>query len=206
MNQEQQRSDAPSPEQVAPEILQAPRIASPATDAGDIVATDAPRLGEAHGSFAEFHQGYVSGYIQFADTKAAWVFAIASGLLAYIFSTRAMETTLLLPAWSVPFVLASATLLLLVLAAAFSFLVIAPRFSRTGDGIVFFASVAKKKSADSFVREIASMNEGRLTEARLKHCYDISFVCARKYKYLRLAFWTGLLGLIAMAGTLLLIT
>jgi hypothetical protein len=203
MSQEQRNSDAPSPEQVAPEILQAPSIATPATDAGDIVATDAPRLDETHRSFAEFHQTYVSGYIQFADTKAAWVFAVASGILAYVFSSRAIGMILLLPGWNIPFLLTSATVTLLVLAAAFAFLVISPRFSSSGDGIIFFSSVAKKKSAESFIREIASMNEAALTEARLKHCYDISGVCSRKYTYLKLAFWTGVLALIGTAGIVL---
>jgi hypothetical protein len=188
-----------------PEIQGAPSIAIPATEAGDIVSTSTPQLDEAHRSFAEFHQGYVTGYIEFADTKASWVFTITAGLLAYIFSSNEIRMILFLPGWNVLFLLVAATVLLLVLSAVFSFLVISPRFSRSGEGVVFFGSVAKKESADTFVREIAAMGEPALTEARLKHSYDISRICARKYGHLRVAFWTGILALIGMAGIVLLI-
>lgn len=200
MTQEQRRSDAPAPNQVPREILDAPTIAAPATEVGDIVSTNAPRLEEAHGSFAEFHQGYVSSYIQFADTKAAWVFAVASGSLAYVFGKDNLRAVLFLPQLSVPFVLLATTIALLVLSAVFSFIVISPRLGTSGEGVVFFSAVAKKVSADSYVREIASMSATALTEARLKHSYDISRVCAGKYGHLRRAFWTGIFGLVGIAA------
>lgn len=205
MNQGQRRSDTPQRERMPPEIQGAPSIAIPATEPGDIVSTSTPQLDEAHRSFAEFHQGYVTGYIEFADTKASWVFAITAGLLAYIFSSDEIRMILVLPGWNVPSLLVAATVLLLALSAVFSFLVISPRFSRSGEGVVFFGSVAKKESADTFVRDIAAMSESALTEARLKHSYDISRICARKYGHLRVAFWTGILALIGVACIVLLI-
>lgn len=200
MSDTQRRSDTPSASAVPPEIEGAPSIAVPVTGQGEIVSTDAPQLDESHRSFAEFHQGYVSAYIQFADTKAAWVFAVASGLLAYVFGNDELRALMFLPAWNLPFILLIGTILLLALSAVLSFLVISPRLPTSGEGVVFFSAVARKSSADSYVREIASMNDPALTEARLKHSYDISRVCARKYGHLRWAFWTGVLGLIGMAG------
>jgi hypothetical protein len=109
------------------------------------------------------------------------------------------------PVSGFPFLLFSATMLLLVISAACSFLVIAPRLTSSIDeGIVYFGAVARRKSADEYVRDISSKSENDLTEARLKHCYDISGICARKYKYLRNAIWFGLPGLVGMAIVLLL--
>ncbi len=200
MTQEQRRSDGPAPNQVPREIREAPSIAAPVADVGDIISTNAPRLEDAHGSFAEFHQNYVSNYIQFADTKAAWVFAVASALLAYVFGKEELRAALFLPQMSIPFVLLVATVVLLVSSAALSFIVISPRFGTSGEGVGFFSVGARKTSADSYVREIASMSPAELTEARLKHSYDISRVCARKYGHLRWSFWAGILGLIGMAA------
>src|SRR3546814_9140833 len=59
------------------EIEQAPSLSVPAEGVGEILANQASQLENAHLSFADFHQNYVTGYIQLADTKAAWVFAVA---------------------------------------------------------------------------------------------------------------------------------
>lgn len=199
----QQSSNRASPAHVPPEIRGAPSIAAPVASAGDIVRADELQLGEAHRAFAEFHGNYVSSYIALADTKAAWIFAITSGLLVYMFNGQGVAKILVLPGMNVAFILAASTVLLLILSAAFSVFVISPRFKSSGDGVVFYSAVARKGSADVFIRNIASMNSSSLTEARLKHCYDISYVCAQKYIYLRLAFWAGVLALIGIGGLLL---
>lgn len=204
MSETGQRPNAPAPVQVPPEIRGAPRIAIATGESGDIVPSGTPQLEDGHRSFAEFHQGYVSSYIALADTKASWLFAIAAGVLVYLFSTDEIREILLLAGWTLPFVVAAATMVLLILTAAFAFLVISPRLGPPGEGIVFFRSVARKSSADSFVREIASLSDAALTEARLRHCYDISRVCAQKYRYLRRAFWSGMLALVGTAWIVLL--
>ncbi|MFC4309095.1 Pycsar system effector family protein [Steroidobacter flavus] len=201
MSDMQRSSDSPPQGTVPPEIEGAPKIAAPATGQGEIVASGTPQLDEAHRSFSEFHQGYVSNYIQFADTKAAWIFAIAAGLVVYILDKNDLKTLLCPPDQNLYLWALVATAALLIASAVFSFLVVLPRLPASGEGIVSFFSVAKKPSADSYVREIASMTDAALTEARLKHSYTISGVCRRKYAHLRCAFITGMLGL---AGTALL--
>jgi hypothetical protein len=69
---------------------------------------------------------------------------------------------------------------------------------------VFFGSVAKKPSADAYVAELSSKSVEDLTSARLKHSYDISNVCARKYSLLKNAMWFALPGLVCAFVTLLL--
>jgi len=199
MTDSQQRKGETPTGNVPPEIQSAPRIATPTPRSGEVVSTGAPQLDEAHSAFAEFHQSYVTGYIQFADTKAGWAFALASGLIAYIFSNEKFSKILFHPVFTLSSLLLSGTTVLLILSAALSFLVIVPRFKSSGEGLVYFGAVAKKRAANDYIQEIASAGESALTEARLKHSYDISRICAQKYKLLRAAFWLGALGLIGMA-------
>lgn len=154
-------------------------------------------LNRAHNEFADFHEGYVRHYIALADTKAAWAFTVASGAIAFVFSRTASRTELLDPQWSVGTSLVWAATAFLGLSALFSFLVIRPRRPTSADdGIVFFVQVADKASASAYASEVAGYDQNSLTTARLEHCYDVSRVCASKYASLRLAIWSGLLGVV----------
>jgi hypothetical protein len=151
------------------------------------------RVASFHGDFAGFQEGYVRHYISLADTKAAWAFAISAGLLAFLFGNAETPKALLSPSWSVSYSLLIGAIAFLVASALFSFLVVAPRLtSRSGEGVVFFAAVASKSDATAYVREIAAHDERAVAEARIRHCYDVSVVCTRKYASLKKAIWLGL--------------
>lgn len=200
MNEAQQPVEKASPVQIPPQIQAAPQIPR-AAEATEGVAADAtPSLSDEHGAFADFHSGYVSSYIQFADTKAAWAFAVATGALAYVLGNDHFRLAMLGQDWSwnSGSLLYVATAGLLVISAFFSFLVIVPRLGTSGEGIVYFGAVAKRKSAFDYVRDVASKRESDLTEARLKHSYDLSKVCARKYAQLRRAILIGVPGLVGL--------
>jgi hypothetical protein len=154
-----------------------------------------PRLGKFHGEFAAFEEGYIRSYISLADTKGAWTFTISSALIAYLIGTESARRALLTPGWTVPYLILLTAVSLLTLSAFCSFLVVAPRLkSPSGEGIVFFGAVAIKPNAAGYISEVAAHDEDALTEARLKHCYDISRVCQRKYRWLKAAIWFGLPG------------
>lgn len=148
-----------------------------------------------HAEFAGFEEGYIRNYISLADTKAAWTFTLVAGVLAYLFSKDTTRTALLNPEWPASYGVLVAAVILLVGSGLFSFLVVAPRLSTpSGEGVVFFESVAKKPSAQAYLAEVVASDAGALTEARLKHCYDVSRVCSRKYAALKTAIWLGLPG------------
>lgn len=200
MTEAQQPADTTRPIQVPPEIQAAPQIPVRSETPERLVSTTDPRLDEAHSAFAEFHAGYVGSYIGLADTKAAWTFAVASGALAYMLGDEEFRRSMLGHSltWSPTSALFFATAILLLLSAAFSFLVIVPRLSTSGEGIVYFGAVAKRSSASDYVRDIASRKAPDLAQARLKHCYDISKVCLIKYQQLKKAILFGLPGLIGL--------
>lgn len=178
---------------IVEELRSAPSLAVPETGRGEIVPSSVSLLEEHHADFAGFQEDYVRNYISLADTKAAWTFTIASGVLAYLIGTEKTKDVLLAPVLSWPYASLIASVLLLVVSAFFSFRVVAPRLaSKSGEGIVFFGSVAAKDDAASYVSEVAAHDPAEITEARLKHCFDVSKVCDGKYASLKKAIWFGL--------------
>ncbi len=192
-NQNQSSSAEHTPKLIVEEVRSAPSLAVTETGHGEIMPTSVSPLEEHHADFAGFQEGYVRNYISLADTKAAWTFTIASGVLVYLIGTDKTKGALMAPVLSWSYASLIASVLLLVVSAFFSFRVVAPRLtSKSGEGIVFFGSVAAKSDAASYVSEVAAHDPAKITEARLKHCFDVSKVCDRKYASLKKAIWCGL--------------
>lgn len=186
---------------IVEEVRSAPSLGVPETGRGEIAPSSVSPLEEHHANFADFQEEYVRNYISLADTKAAWTFTIASGVLVYLIGTDKIKDALLVPVLSWHYALLIASVFMLVISAFFSFRVVAPRLaSKSGEGIVFFGSVAAKDDAASYVSEVATYDPAEITEARLKHCFDVSKVCDGKYASLKKAIWFGLP---ALAVTLL---
>ncbi|GGO93655.1 Pycsar system effector family protein [Stakelama pacifica] len=192
-DQNQSASAGHTPALIVEEVRSAPSLAVPETGRGEIVPSSLSPLEEHHADFAGFQEGYVRDYISLADTKAAWTFTIASGVLVYLIGTEKIKDALLAPVLSWPYASLIVSVLLLVISAFFSFRVVAPRLaSKSGEGIVFFGSVAAKDDAANYVSEVAAHDPAAITEARLKHCFDVSKVCDGKYASLKKAIWFGL--------------
>lgn len=147
--------------------------------------------------FAGFHEGYVRHYIALADTKAAIVLGLASTFIAFLFSKAAFQFLLFNPTCAWQSCVAWICVALLIASGGFSAWVIAPRLKTTGEGLVFFGSVQAHSDSKSYANAVRSAGVDLLIEARLRHCYDVSSVCWRKYYNLRLAIWLSVAGLLA---------
>lgn len=173
-----------------------PTLGIPNTSEGDLISNAKPSLQGHHSQFAQFHETYVSRYIALADTKASLIFGISSGLTAFFVNKDVLRQVLLSPKLDPGFVLLITTLLLLVTSALCGFLVVSPRLrSSVPKGIVFFASVATFPTGNDFSQEISRRTESELIDERLRHCFELSIVCARKYDFLRRAMWLALCGI-----------
>lgn len=181
---------------VPSKIGQAPRLdAAPVTEPS-VEPTPTSGLEAHHGEFASFHEQYVRHYIQLADAKAGLCFGLISAVLGYLVSRDEVQAFILKPSCTAEFGVAAIAMLLLLAAAACAFAVIAPRLSSpTGEGIVFFGAVSRLVSGNAYVTEVAIRSPAELTELRLKHCFDTSKVCDRKYRFLKAAIWLALPGL-----------
>jgi hypothetical protein len=197
MTNDQQKLGGSSPHEPLISGKDVPSLSVPENSVAVLSPTQAPILDEHHAEFAEFEESYIRSYIALADTKAAWTFTISSGLLAFLFSQETTKAVLLNPTWSRENALLLLAAILLILSAFYSFRVVAPRLSSpSGEGVVFFGSVAAEPNADAYVSAVAAKDKRALTEARLKHCFDVSRVCSAKYANLRKAVWLGLPGLV----------
>lgn len=189
-----------------PEIENAPSIVAPPIATATIEPVPVSTLEEHHSEFATFHEGYVRHYIQLADAKAGVGLGVISGVLAYLFVKDTVQNTLLHPALTPRFGITLAAILFLIGSGACAFLVIAPRLrSSPGHaGLVFFGDVADRATGDEYVSEIASRSQSDLTAARLRHCFDVARICARKYTLLKKSIWLALPGLALAMVTFLL--
>jgi Family of unknown function (DUF5706) len=169
---------------------------------GVVPHSDAPiapalsnELTRAHTDFISFHEGYVRHYVSLADTKATTVLGVVAGLLAYLFSQPKFNDLIFNPAWTAAYIQMAVTTLFLALAAGCAALVIVPRLGHSGEGVVFYGAVANHASSDAYLQQIAQRNEPELTAARIRHSYDVSKACVRKYDMLRKAVWFGFIGI-----------
>jgi hypothetical protein len=192
--------------QVPPEIGQAPHLNAAPPAEPSLEPTPTSGLESHHDEFASFHEQYVRHYIQLADAKAGVCFGLISAVLGYLVSNDEVQTLILKPSCTAKFGITAIAMLLLLTAGAYAFAVIAPRLSSpSGEGLVFFGAVARRASGNDYVMDVASRSPAELTALRLKHCFDTSKVCDRKYGFLKVAIWLALPGLGLALATLLLL-
>lgn len=151
-------------------------------------------MGQLELEFAGFHEGYLSRYIQLADTKAGTALVVVAATLGYLLGLDKFVSALCLHGTWPTSGLAIATSLLLGVAGAASFAVIAPRGSPPGNGLVYWEDVAGR-TRDQFVADVGAAGADGLAKDRLRHTYVLSTICRRKYQVLRAALWAGGLGL-----------
>jgi hypothetical protein len=191
MTDSQQPKNTSSERRLPDEIASIPdgALSAPNTTEGELEQVTVNIFHPSHEAFADFHEEYVSKYIQSADVKAAWVFAAATSILTVLFSQTGLSKMILVPdenIWSL--LLIAAAMLCFLIAAISSFLVILPRLKDSGEGLIYFASVAEKKTDRQFAFDVSQKSSDELTDLRLRHTYDLSKVCKRKFELLVYAF------------------
>lgn len=146
--------------------------------------------------FANFQESYVRHYIGLADTKAALLLGLMSTFIAHLFSKPEFNSLIFKPTCTWPSWLAWTSTISIIAGAGFASWVIAPRLKSTGEGLVFFGAVRAHKKSGAYVNAVRLAGPDQLAEARLRHCFDVSDVCWRKYFHLRLAIWLSVAGLV----------
>ena len=155
-------------------------------------------------SFGFHIHKYVTEFIRLADQKAAFVFALSTGLLCYGFTTSLHRMWLkVFQTWSALDLLCFISMLMLALGLLFSCWVIVPSLRKSHRGFVFFGSISEYESASVYASDILGASPAQLCRAVAQHTYDISKVCAFKYWKLSLALWCSFAGVIAFVAVLL---
>jgi len=145
-------------------------------------------------TFGNDVHGYLRQNITWADQKAAFMFAGASGFLAYLNSHGAFAFL----RGEVPFqcahLLLIAAAVSLIIAAGASFATYWPRTKGAGAGLVFWGAIAANPSAGAYVERVRQKTAAELATAKLEHSHELAKICARKFKWADAATRFGIAG------------
>lgn len=207
MNQDSQTSNAPLlpvppgmreplPAPTAPTGPAAETLPSPeqAPGGGGTPSTDLDkRL-----AFADQTHQYIRDYIRQADQKAAFFFTVSTALLAFLYkagiSSRWLKPLL---RWNVLDMAAFLAMMALAMSAIVALLVIIPRTPGSRRGYLFWEAIAEYDTSRRYADDLVTLSIPTLLQVKSEHCHELAGVCRRKYKWLRIALWIGMLGLTA---------
>jgi hypothetical protein len=145
--------------------------------------------------FARHTHEYIREYIQMADQKAAFVFATGSALLAFLYSNQASQAWLRNPlTWATKSFVSLIAMFGLAIAAALAVAVVVPRRRGSRRGFIFWESIVASGSSSAYANRVAGLAEAEIAREQLHHCYELAFVCQRKYNALARAMWAGAVG------------
>ena len=145
--------------------------------------------------FASHVHQYHREYISTADKKAAFVFAVSSTLLVYLYQQSLhLRWLKAIAHWSTGDFCTFVAMAVLFVSLAAAASVVWPRLATSHRGFVFFLSVSEYENASEYAASIARESGDSLTLALLCHVYDLAKVARRKYKALAVAIWTSVIG------------
>ena len=202
-NESQIQGDNPKQDKISDELLnEAQQVFSNPVEAKagneDRITSRSPEPNNAATSdFARHVHTYTTEYIKLADQKAAFVCAINSALLCYLFKNDFHEHWLKkVSTWTVLDFMCFIAMLTLAIGLCLAGSVIVPRLRQSHTGFVFFNSVAEYKSANEYSSEVIASLPIHLNRAILKHIYDLAGVCKAKYWKLTISLWATSVGII----------
>ncbi len=160
---------------------------------------------ELYWKFAEETHQYVREYIRQADQKAAFFFAGATALIAFLYKATLIQRWIKLPTqWEFVDMLSFAATIGLSVSALSCLATVFPRLKGSKRGHVFFGAVAEFESRKEYATDVLRQGVVALIEAKLCHVHDLALVCGRKYAVLKIGQWSGAIGVGAMVVLLLL--
>lgn len=210
---EPQKASSESESVAPPTELAAARLAVPPAQQGaqPVEVSPSARMqipdeswSDSQIDLAYFVHAYLRDSIKFADQKAAFILAVASGLLAFLVKQGAQKS-LLTPLqirhfseWSAFF-----ACLLTGLAGLLSLLVVLPRLGTTTGGPIYWGGIKRLGSLPDYRATIQGMDKNRIVMSVLDHCYDLAEIADRKFWLLKWATWFGSFAAVAAALVLL---
>jgi hypothetical protein len=138
-------------------------------------------------------------HVVLADRKAGILFTLLSAALLYLFTRMPVSVWPPSPAAG----LWLAVVVLLVAASALAFLVILPQVRRSGpEAVLFWGAVAEHAGPQAYLAAVCARSPAELARAKAAHCYQLSRICARKFRLLRWALIAAAAGLVLFLVTL----
>jgi hypothetical protein len=181
---------------------------SASRDYGDIVpsnGTDVDHVANTQHSYIQHIHTYVREYISLADKKASFIFAVGSAILVYLYEKGAMGLwSIDFKNWGVSELVSISAILLLSVSVSLSISVVFPRLGGSKKGFVFWGSIAEYESARDFSDAAQRLADNDYYREMLRHTYEISGICNRKYRLLNWSIRIGSFG--AISAILIVVT
>jgi len=142
---------------------------------------------------------YVREFINSADNKAQRYIAFSSAILVWLMNVKENIKFWDIPAkeWRLLEVLNFVSLSGLSICILLSLVAILPRLKGSKKGIIFFESVAEHEVSTDYLSDVLKKNEQELVIEELKHVYELSNICSKKFFWLKIAVWAGGVGLVS---------
>lgn len=148
--------------------------------------------------FSEETHQYVREYIRLADQKATFFFAGATALLAYLHKLGFANRWAINPnTWMLVDMLSFVSTVSLTLSTIACLLAIIPRLDGSKRSTIFFGAIREFESAQSYASEVIRLSPSELCEEKLKHIYELTDICKKKYAVLKWGQWFGACGILA---------
>lgn len=173
----------------------------------ELEATEPTKTAELQWKFAEETHQYVREYIRQADLKAAFFFAGATALIAFLYKANLVQIWVKLPTqWLFVDMLSFVATAGLAASVIACLATVFPRLKGSKRGHVFFCAIAEFESRKEYATDVLQQDIVELIEEKLCHAHDLAIVCVKKYWVLKIGQWAGAVGVVAMVFLLLLAT
>ena len=154
--------------------------------------------------FVDETHAYVREYIRNADQKAIFFFGAASALIAYLSRVGASKHWLKLPTtWSLLDTATFIGMFGLAVSAILAIAVVIPRLPGSRRGVLYFNAIAEFESAKEYSGAVLTQSGDSLLDEKAAHVHVLATICRRKYKVLRAAVWSGLVGVLGALAFML---
>lgn len=136
--------------------------------------------------FAEATHQYIRDFIKLADQKAAFFFAGATALLAFLYRNN-VSSRWLKPVmeWNIIDTSAFLAMVALAIGAIITMLVLVPNTGGSRRGFIFWEAIAEHGTGRNYADELSVLSPASLFQVKAEHCHDLAKVCRTKYKLLR---------------------
>lgn len=170
----------------------------------EVEATELNKTTELQWKFAEETHQYVREYIRQADLKAAFFFAGATALIAFLYKAKLIQLWMKPPIqWLFLDMLSFVAAIGLGLSVLACLATVFPRLRGSKRGHVFFGAIGEFESRKEYATDVLQRDIAELIEAKLCHVHDLAIICGQKYSVLKIGQWAGAIGVVAMVVLLL---
>jgi len=165
--------------------------------------TETFAFSETARSFCEFTHEYLRQYIELADQKAAFLFAITSAVSGYIITSKVSPFVNSID-WQLPLnwslMAGKASVLLFLISALSCILAVLPRLKRNErPGLIFWEEIIAVDSADKYVKMVGNHNDQSMSYEIAAHSHTLAGICNRKYLCLKVGMYVAFAGFLLFA-------